>query len=229
MPRHHRPKPPVRYATAERAGAHQVVDQLHGYALSSHTTPEAAEAAARELAADPAAAIAAVEALDAAQSGPAAAERRILRRYGYAWSLRQDEMLDLMPEFDYHRLEALVSAGHLALVFSRAGQPYYTTPERYKQLSPRWIRDGQESFPAAELNRLERPRPAREALPRRERYTPCELHNITLWRCMLCAPRERFECKWGACTANRITVYCEQCARTDPWRTFPLPPRHDHD
>ncbi|MGW5136798.1 hypothetical protein [Streptomyces sp. NPDC004135] len=229
MPRPHRSQPPVRYAAAEHEGAHQVVDQLHGYALSSHTTPEAAEAAARKLTDDPAAAIAAVEALDAAQSGPAAAERRILRRYGYAWSVRQDEMLDLMREFGYRRLETLVSAGHLALVFSPAGQPYYTTPERFEQLSPRWIRDGQESFPAAELSRLERPRPARQALPRRERYAPCELHGITLWRCMLCAPRENFECQWGACTANRITAYCEQCARTDPWRRFTLPPLRDHD
>ncbi|MER8225824.1 hypothetical protein ABTZ58_35840 [Streptomyces sp. NPDC094143] len=88
MPRHHRPQPPVRYAAAEHEGVHQVVDQLHGYALGSHSTREAAEATARELAADPAAAIAAVETLDAAQSGPAAAERRILRRFGYAWSLR---------------------------------------------------------------------------------------------------------------------------------------------
>ncbi|MFF8674209.1 hypothetical protein [Streptomyces sp. NPDC015242] len=229
MSRHHRPKSPVRYAAAEHAGAHQVVDQLHGYALSSHTTREAAEAAARELAADPAAAIAAVEALDAAQSGPAAAERRILRRYGYAWSVRQDEMLDLMREFSYRRLETLVCAGHLALVFSPAGQPYYTTPERFEQLSPRWIRDGQESFPAAELSRLERPRPARQALPPRERYAPCELHGITLWRCMLCGPRENFECQWGACTANRITAYCEQCARLDPRRRFTLPPLRDHD
>ncbi len=153
MPRR-RPQPPVRYAVAEREGAHQVVDQLHGYALSSHRTRPAAEAAARELAAGPAAAITAVEALDAAQSGPAAAERRILRRFGYAWSLRQDAMLGLMREFSHHRLESLVSAGHLALVFSPAGQPYYTTPERFEQLSPRWVRDGEESFPATELSRL---------------------------------------------------------------------------
>ncbi|MER6405864.1 hypothetical protein ABT269_20470 [Streptomyces viridosporus] len=91
-----RPQPSVRYAVAEYEGAHQVVDQLHGYALSSHTAREAAETAARELTADPGAAVVAVEALDAAQSGPAAAERRILRRFGYAWSLRQDAMLGLL-------------------------------------------------------------------------------------------------------------------------------------
>lgn len=98
MPRR-RPQPPVRYAVIGHEGAHHVVDQLHGYALSSHTTRPAAEDAAREPACNPTAAIAAVEALDAAQSGPAATERRILRRYGYAWSLRQDEMLSLMREF----------------------------------------------------------------------------------------------------------------------------------
>ncbi|MGW4102017.1 hypothetical protein [Streptomyces sp. NPDC004976] len=210
-----RPQPSVRYAVAEHEGVHQVVDQLHGYAPSSHSAREAAEAAARDLAADPGAAIAAVEALDAAQGGPAAAERRVLRRFGYG----------LMREFSHHRLEALVSTGHLALVFSRAGQPYYTTPERFEQLSPHWVRDGEESLPATDLSRLERPRPALEALPQRERYQPCELHGITLWRCLLCGPREQFECQWGECTANRVTAYCEQCARIDPWRTFPLPPR----
>ncbi|MGX4695125.1 hypothetical protein [Streptomyces sp. JNUCC 63] len=228
MPRRH-PRPPVRYAVAEQEGAHQVVDQLHGYALSSHTTSPDAEAAARELASNPAAAVAAVEALDAAQSGPAAAERRILRRYGYAWSLRQDEMLSLLREFSHHRLEALISDGHLAMVFSPAGQPFYTTPERFEQLSPRWIRDGEESFPAADLARLQRPRPALETLPERKRWEPCELHGITLGRCLICGPRERFECQWGECTANAVTAYCERCVRMDPRRTFPLPPLRDRD
>lgn len=136
MPRR-RPQPPVRYAVTEKEGAHQVVDQLHGYALSSHATHPAAEAAARELASNPTAAVAAVQELDAAQTGPVAAERRILRRYGYAWSLRQNEMLSLLREFSHRRLEALVSEGHLAMVFSPAGQPFYTTPERFDQLSPR--------------------------------------------------------------------------------------------
>ncbi|MGA5606011.1 hypothetical protein ACPCUF_34200 [Streptomyces griseoincarnatus] len=170
MPRR-RPQPPVRYAVIGHEGAHHVVDQLHGYALSSHTTRPAAEDAARELACNPTAAIAAAEALDAAQSGPAATERRILRRYGYAWSLRQDEMLSLMREFSHRRLETLVSNGHLSTVFTPAGQPYYTTPERFDELSPRWVRDGDESFPAAQPARLERPRPA-------------------LGRCLLCGPRE---------------------------------------
>ncbi|MGY1583939.1 hypothetical protein [Streptomyces sp. MN13] len=224
MPRR-RHQLPVRYAVAEQNGAHQVVDQLHGYTLSAHTTRSAAEAAARELASDPAAAVAAVEAVDAAQSGPAAAERRILRRYGYAWSLRQDEMFSLMREFSHHRLETLVSDGHLAMVFTPAGQPYYTTPERFDQLSPRWVRDGDEAFPAAEPARLERPRPALELLPQRRRRELCELHGITLWRCLLCGPREDFECQWGECTANRVTAYCERCVRLDPRRCFPLPPR----
>lgn len=228
MPRRH-PQPPARYGVAEQDGAHQVVDQLHGYALSTHTAHPAAEAAARELASDPAAAIAAVEAVDAAQSGPAAVERKILRRYGYAWSLRQDEMLSLMREFSHHRLEALVAGGHLAMVFSPAGQPFYTTPERFAHLSPRWLRDGNESFPAADLACLERRRPVLELMHQHKRRELCELHGIALGGCLVCGPRERFECQWGECTANRVTVYCERCARIDPWRSFPLPPRSHRD
>jgi len=230
MPRRRtQPQRPVRYAVTEHGGRHQVVDQIHGYALSSHTARTAAEEAARELASNPTASLAAAEELDAAQRGPAATERRILRRYGYAWSLRQDEMLSLMREFSHRRLETLISDGHLAMVFSPPGQPFYTTPERYEQLSPRWVPDGDESFPVADLARLERPRPALELLPARQRYQPCEMHGITLWRCLICGPRERFECQWGECTANRITAYCERCARMDPARTFPMPPRREHD
>ncbi|MGW2492389.1 hypothetical protein ACWCV9_34995 [Streptomyces sp. NPDC001606] len=205
------------------------MDQLHGYTLSSHTTRPAAEDAARELASNPTAAIAAVEALDAAQSGPAATERHILRRYGYAWSLRQDEMLSIMREFSHRRLETLVSNGHLSTVFTPAGQPYYTTPERFDELSPRWVRDGDESFPAAEPARLERPRPALELRPQRKRWELCELHGIALGRCLLCGPREDFECQWGECTANRVTAYCERCVRLDPRRSFPLPPHRDRE
>lgn len=89
------------------------------------------------------------------------------------------------------------------------------------------MRDGEESFPAADLARLERPRPALEALPERKRRELCELHGIALWRCLLCGPREQFECQWGECTANRVTAYCERCVRIDPRRTFPLPPDRD--
>ncbi|MFD0067415.1 hypothetical protein [Streptomyces sp. NPDC056690] len=229
MPRRRtQPQQPVRYLSTEREGRHQVVDRLHGYVLSSHATATAAEDAVRELTANPTAAIEAVEELDAAQTGPAAAERRILRRYGYGFSLRQDDMLSLRGRFTH--LETLISGGHLAMVFSPAGQPYYTTPERYAELSPRWMRDGDESFPTAESARLERPRTARALLPERVRYAPCELHGVTLWRCQLCGPREDFECQWGGCTANRITAaYCERCVRMDPGRTFPLPPRRERD
>lgn len=167
MPRRRtQPQRPVRYAVTEHEGGHHVVDQLHGYALSNHTARAAAAEAARELASNPTAAMAAVEELDAAQAGPAATERRILRRYGYAWSLRQDEMLSLMREFSHRRLETLISHGHLAIVFSPAGRPFYTTPERYEQLSPRWIPDGDESFPAADLAHLERPAPYWSWCPR---------------------------------------------------------------
>ncbi|WP_371647777.1 MULTISPECIES: hypothetical protein [unclassified Streptomyces] len=228
MPRR-RAQPPVRYTVAEHGGVHEVVDTLHGYALSSHATRPAAEAAAREVASSPTAAVAAVEALDMAQSGPAAAERRILRRYGYAWSLRRDEMLSLTRESSHRRLEALVRDGHLAMVFSPACQPFSTTPERFGQLSPRWVRDADVSFPVADLARLERERPALKALPERACWEPCELHGIVLRRCLLCGPREAFECRWGECTANRITAYCERCARIDPRRSFPLPPYPDRE
>lgn len=137
MPRR-RSQPPVRYTVTEHQRVHQVVDQLHGYALSRHADRPSAEVAARDLAADPAAAFLAVEALDAAQSGPETAERRILRRYGYAWSVRQDEMLGLMREFSHHRLETLVSAGHLAMAFSPAGSR--TTPR--PNASTSWHRAG---------------------------------------------------------------------------------------
>ncbi|MFF4733786.1 hypothetical protein ACFY3M_53205 [Streptomyces mirabilis] len=85
------------------------------------------------------------------------------------------------------------------------------------------------SFPAADLARLERPRPALEALPERKLRELCELHGITLWRCPLCGPREQFECQRGECTANAVTTYCERCVRLDPRRSFPLPPRRDRD
>ncbi|MEU6494201.1 hypothetical protein ABZ890_28030 [Streptomyces sp. NPDC046984] len=52
------------------------MNQLHGYALGGHTTRAAGEATARELASHPTAAITAMEALDAAQTDPAAAEPR---------------------------------------------------------------------------------------------------------------------------------------------------------
>ncbi|MGM7446237.1 hypothetical protein ACPW7O_33340, partial [Streptomyces tunisiensis] len=45
-----------------------------------------------------------------------------------------------MREFSHRRLETLVSNGHLSTVFTPAGQPYYTTPERFDELSPRWLR-----------------------------------------------------------------------------------------
>ncbi|POX47707.1 hypothetical protein C3489_28920 [Streptomyces sp. Ru71] len=82
MPRRRR-QPPVRYTVIEHA-AHQSVVNLHGYVLGrSGRRGRGAGVGLR-----PTGVIAAVERLDAAQSGPAAAEPRILRRYAYAWSLR---------------------------------------------------------------------------------------------------------------------------------------------
>ncbi|MER6691119.1 hypothetical protein [Streptomyces minutiscleroticus] len=226
----HRTQPPAPYVVAELDGAHHVVDQRHGYALSSHTTRAAAEEIARELTGNPAAAIAAVQDLDAAQTGPAAAERRLLRRYGYAWSLRESDMLDLLGDFIYYyRLKELTTAGHLAVVFSPAGMPFYTTPEQFQRLAPRPVRDGKETFPAVDLARLERSRFALSAITQHKRYKPCELHGIALHRCMLCGPREQWECQRGACTANAVTTYCERRERGNPHRAFPMPSRPDED
>ncbi|MFE6274068.1 hypothetical protein ACFVQ9_35365 [Streptomyces goshikiensis] len=63
------------YTVVAAAGVHQVVDSRHGYALAEHPGQAAAGEQARLLAADPAAAVAAVRALDTAQSGPAADAR----------------------------------------------------------------------------------------------------------------------------------------------------------
>ncbi|WP_427168774.1 hypothetical protein ACQF4J_46935 (plasmid) [Streptomyces sp. C1-1] len=58
MPRRRtQPQQSVRYAATEHDGRHQVVDQLHGYALSSHATHAAAEDVVRELTVSPTAAI----------------------------------------------------------------------------------------------------------------------------------------------------------------------------
>ncbi|WP_199550141.1 hypothetical protein [Streptomyces sp. N35] len=219
------PQRPIRYAVIEHQERYRVLDQLHGYALSDHTAREAAEDSARELTANPAAAIAAVEALDAAQRGPPARGRRSLPRVGDAWRPPRGGMMGPFSEFSSDRLRTLIAAGHLAQVYSRAGHPYVTTPERYAQLPLSWIHDEGVTYPVADFTLLDRHRPARASLSAHARYAPCELHGISLWRCLLCAPREAYECDWGTCTANRITAsHCERCARSNPLRTFPLPP-----
>jgi beta-phosphoglucomutase-like phosphatase (HAD superfamily) len=83
------------YVTASTGGRHQVTDRVNGYALSEHADPDAADRAAQLLNTDPAAAVAAVRALDDTQTGPAAHVRRTLRRYGYRWSLIQSEATGL--------------------------------------------------------------------------------------------------------------------------------------
>jgi hypothetical protein len=228
MPRRHpQHEPGARYAVTGPSGAHRVVDRLHGYTLSTHTTLPAAEATARELASSPAAAIAAVESLDAAQTGPAAEERRTLRRYGYAWTLHRNALLTLVPECSDHRLEDLVQERHLTVVFSLAGRPLYCTPERWAQMSSQWAQEGSEPSPAGDFFALQRNHPQLERLPRREQLIPCAAHGIALEQCLLCGPREDFQCQWGGCRANRVTAYCERCARNDPHRAFPLPPPLD--
>jgi beta-phosphoglucomutase-like phosphatase (HAD superfamily) len=67
------------YVATATGGRHQVTDRVNGYALSEHADPQAADRAAQLLNTDPAAAVAAVRALDDAQTGPAADARRAAR------------------------------------------------------------------------------------------------------------------------------------------------------
>lgn len=219
--------PPPHYLTAETGTVHQVTDRLNGYTVSEHLTTEAAETAARQLNTDPAAAIAAARALDDAQTGPAAEIRRSLRRYGYRWALVQSSAVDLHR---YSELTALTEAGLLAMVWSHQGTPYYTTPERFSELSLTYVDDGGKQFPTAVASELTRRRERLLAMSDRLRYMPCEDHGIATGRCAICGPVEEWECDWGSCRANAVTRVagqraCEQCARTALW-VFgkPLPP-----
>ncbi|GAA3087640.1 hypothetical protein GCM10020000_88100 [Streptomyces olivoverticillatus] len=190
-------------------GGHQVLDARHGYVLAVHATMAAAGGHARHLAADPAAAVAAVRALDAAQTGPAAAARRLLRRYGYHWTLVESAMRELRPAgTDLARLRA---EGHLKMVWDLRGLPFYTTPERYAELDVTYPHSGGERFPAVPLAGLQRPTP-RLDLARAARHEVCD-HGLAVWRCALCGPREEYECRWGTCTANAVAQgVCERCS-----------------
>jgi hypothetical protein len=191
------------YVATATGGRHQVTDRVNGYALSEHADPEAADRAAQLLNTDPAAAVAAVRALDQAQTGPAADARRTLRRYGYRWALVQSEAENRRCE-----MAALTAAGHLVMVWSRQGLPFYVTPERYRELRDLPITfqfDTGEMIPTVPAAELSRRNERLEAMRDRERYALCELHNVGTGNCPLCAPVEDFECDWGGCRANVVT------------------------
>jgi hypothetical protein len=193
------------YVTASTGGRHQVTDRLNGHALSEHANPQAAERAAQLLNTDPAAALAAVRALDDAQTGPAAHVRRTLRRYGYRWALVQSEATD---RHSYHELTDLTAAGHLVMVWSTQGLPFYLTPERYQELRdlPTTFQyDTREMIPTAPAAELGRRYERLEAMRDRARYALCELHNVGTGNCPICAPVEDFECDRGGCRANVVT------------------------
>ncbi|MFD7556502.1 hypothetical protein ACFV9E_18430 [Streptomyces sp. NPDC059835] len=207
------PAPAAPYTVVAAAGGFRVVDSRHGYALAEHETEAAAVVRALQLAEDPDVAVAAVRALDAAQCGPAADARRILRRYGYRWALVESDMRELRPyesDLSDTDLADLLAEGHLVMVWDLRGLPFYTTPERYAELELTWIEDEGERFPAAPLAELQRPTP-RLDLAREGRREVCD-HGLAMYRCALCGPREAYECQWGTCTANAVARgVCERC------------------
>ncbi|MGW2841932.1 hypothetical protein ACWCWD_29605 [Streptomyces sp. NPDC001493] len=194
--------PPPQYLTAPVGIGLQVVDQLHGYALSEPTSAEDAQAVADELNRSPEAVLTAVHALDKTLVGPAAEVLRSMRRYGYRWSLDERAAADL---HGYQKLEKLAAVGHLAMVWSLQGAAFFVTPERYRELEAafRYDSDGRPRVPASQLGRR---RQQLEAMADRERYSPCELHGISTGSCGICGPKEAWQCDWGACWANAVTV-----------------------
>ncbi|MET7621961.1 hypothetical protein [Streptomyces sp. NPDC005408] len=213
MPRTSRTQPPPpQYLTTQTGTGHQVTDRLNGYPLSEHPTAEAAQAAAEQLNTDPAAAIAAARALDDEQTGPAADVRRLLRRYGYGWCLVQSDAAALHSRY---QLREYLEAGHLVMVWSHRGLPFYTTPERYRELRIVFQEDERELIPTAVESTLQRHRERLNAMPRSQRYAVCETHAYSVGHC--CPPREEWECDWGGCSANAVTKIagrpvCEGCA-----------------
>lgn len=208
------PAPAPRYVTTTANDRHQVADRFHGYALSTHDDPDTARRTAELLNTTPAAACAAVRALDAAQTGPAAEVRRSLRRYGYRWALQQGDAIAL---HGYHQLTELTAGQHLAMVWTPAGMPYYVTPERFAQLPIRWVDDEREIIPTAPAAELTRYRERLMAMPPHKRHQLCELHGLATGWCLICGPGEAWECDWGTCRANAVTTsagrpLCERCA-----------------
>ncbi|MFD8078983.1 hypothetical protein ACFV3E_40790 [Streptomyces sp. NPDC059718] len=223
MPRSSRtaPTPAPQYVTARVGDMHHVQDRINGYSLSRHSTPAEAERAAGDLNASPAAALAAVTLLDAGQTGPAADFRRTLRRFGYAWSLEQCDAFELCSPY---ALADLVSTGHVRMVWSSQGAPFYTTPERFRRLQVIFhaAEDG-DVYPMTPAMALTRRRVRLAAMSDADRRNPCEDHGIAGGRCALCRPREEWECDFAGCSRNaitRVTTFgssrpaCAQCAES---------------
>lgn len=209
---------PPRYTTAlPLAGhGHRVIDIRNGYTLTERTYADTARLAAKELNTffPPPAAIAAVRALDDAQTGPAAHVLRSLRRYGYNWALEQCDAITL---HSYRELTALKMAGYLNMVWSPQGKPFYVAPARYQALPIVFRHDTDEMIPTVPESELGRRRERLAAMPSKERYSPCELHGINTGKCAICGPVEAWECEWGTCWANAVTIstgrpMCERCA-----------------
>ncbi|MFB8026899.1 MULTISPECIES: hypothetical protein [unclassified Streptomyces] len=216
--------PPL-YITAPPLTGHgyRIVDTRSGYTLAEHPDADAARLTAEEFNTSPRAAVNAVRALDEAQSGPAAHVRRNLRRYGYKWALEQCEAITL---HSFGELTTLTEAGHLSMVWSIEGKPFYVTPERYRALPIVILPDdGGEKFPRAPESELDRRRARLEAMPPKVRYSPCELHGIGTGKCAICGPVEDWQCDWGGCWANAVTKIsgrsmCERCAPSMDHRLY---------
>lgn len=214
MARSSRHTPPApQYIPAEIEGFLAVLDQLNGYVVSTHDTHVATVKRADQLSADPAEAVAAVRKMDAAMSGPAADVYRMLRRYGYHRAVIQS---DARQFFSYYTLTKLTEAGHLVMVWSEEGLPYYTTPVRFDTLTITFQSDRGELIPTAPDRELQRRREALAAMPSHIRRARCE-HGLQTGDCGICGPVEAWECDWGTCRANAVTRcagrrVCEECA-----------------
>ncbi|MFF4248980.1 hypothetical protein ACFYY2_31565 [Streptomyces sp. NPDC001822] len=116
-----------RYTTASPLAGHghRIVDTRSGYTLTEHPDADAARLTAEEFNTSPLAAINAVRALDDTQSGPAAHVLRSLRRYGYNWALEERDARTLHR---FWELDELTEAGHLTMVWSTEGKPFYVAP-----------------------------------------------------------------------------------------------------
>ncbi|MFF9690423.1 hypothetical protein [Streptomyces sp. NPDC014623] len=205
-----------RYTTASPLAGHghRIVDTRSGYTLTERPDAAAAQLTAEEFNTSPSAAINAVRALDNTQSGPAAHVLRSLRRYGYQWALEERDARTLHR---FWELDELTEAGHLTMVWSTEGKPFYVAPQRYQALPIGILEDSGKKYPCVPESELGRRRVLLEAIPLKERYALCELHGIATGRCAICMPREEWECDWGTCWANAVTVIkgrpmCERCA-----------------
>jgi hypothetical protein len=207
------------YTAVVMNGMPVVYDRINGYALSHHPSAEEAQRAAAGMNSTPAAAIAAVCALDESQTGPAAEFRRLLRRYGYGWAMETRDAAALVASF---RTKEMARKGSIVMVWSSKGLPYYTTPERYSELPITFVQGAGDTFPTAPLAMVGRRFERLEAMPPRKRFELCEDHGLQTGTCAICRPKEPWECDYGTCWANAVTVIsgrrtCERCAPAMPY------------